>query len=29
MALSPDTSKVAVALADGHLKIFSLAPKPA
>jgi aspartyl-tRNA(Asn)/glutamyl-tRNA(Gln) amidotransferase subunit A len=29
LALSPDNSKVAVALADGHLKIFSLAPKPA
>jgi hypothetical protein len=28
LALSPDTSKVAVALADGHLKIFSLVPKP-
>jgi hypothetical protein len=29
LALSPDKSKVAVALADGHLKIFSLLPKPA
>jgi len=29
LALSPDKSKVAVALADGHLKIFSLVPKPA
>jgi WD40 repeat protein len=28
LALSPDKSKVAVALADGHLKIFSLVPKP-
>ncbi len=28
LALSPDKSKVAVALADGHLKIFSLLPKP-
>ena len=29
LALSPDKTKVAVALADGHLKIFSLTPKPA
>ena len=29
LALSPDASRVAVALADGHLKIFSLVPKPA
>ncbi|MFM7249994.1 MAG: WD40 repeat domain-containing protein [Planctomycetaceae bacterium] len=29
MALSPDGTRVAVALADGHLKIFSLVPKPA
>jgi WD40 repeat protein len=29
LALSPDLSRVAVALADGHLKVFSLLPKPA
>lgn len=29
LALSPEKSRVAVALADGHLKIFSLSPKPA
>lgn len=29
LATSPDASRVAVALADGHLKIFSLTPKPA
>lgn len=28
LALSPDGTRVAVALADGHLKIFSLVPKP-
>ncbi len=29
LALSPDKTRVAVALADGHLKIFSLVAKPA
>ena len=29
LALSPDKTRVAVALADGHLKIFALTPKPA
>ena len=28
LALSPDKTRVAVALADGHLKIFSMLPKP-